>query len=203
MELVKRFPASMVSIKGVSHRVVFFREVSLDPHARYFFSLHVQQDNLMVVETSAAISISVFPQHLHIVIPLGTECRHSSSPASSVRCVFLASRASDPSLHMVFVQRCIVIECVECHNPAPFWLCSCCICRPLCVDKSGGLPTALCDAARPVMPCHATLHTLSQHLFKMLFRLLECHHDLRGRLAHWECDAVEADVIVREVHLFS
>lgn len=33
----------------------------------------------------------------------------------------------------------------------------------------------------------------------MLYRLLECHHDLRGRLAHWKCDAVEADVIVREV----
>lgn len=33
----------------------------------------------------------------------------------------------------------------------------------------------------------------------MLYRLLECNHDLRARLAHRECDAVKADIIVREV----
>lgn len=58
-----------------------------------------------------------------------------------------------------------------------------------------------CDG-RP--PCRAAqLLSLSQHLFKMLYRLLECHHDLRARLAHRECDAVAADVIVREVRRVS
>lgn len=38
-----------------------------------------------------------------------------------------------------------------------------------------------------------------QHLFKVLYRLLECHHDLRTRLGHYEADAVVADEVVREV----
>eukprot|EP00903_Cladosiphon_okamuranus_P009585 g9125.t2 len=45
----------------------------------------------------------------------------------------------------------------------------------------------------------APMVSIKGHLFKMLYRLLECHHDLRARLAHWECDAVMADVIVREM----
>ena len=58
----------------------------------------------------------------------------------------------------------------------------------------------LCDDG-PAFPCRATrlLSLPPQHLFKMLYRLLACHHDLRARLAHRECDAVKADVIVREV----
>ncbi|CAM9668557.1 unnamed protein product [Pylaiella littoralis] len=45
----------------------------------------------------------------------------------------------------------------------------------------------------------APMISIKGHLFKMLYRLLECHHDLRGRLAHWQCDAVEAEAIVREM----
>eukprot|EP00752_Nemacystus_decipiens_P010181 g9072.t3 len=45
----------------------------------------------------------------------------------------------------------------------------------------------------------APMVSIKGHLFKMLYRLLECHHDLRARLGHRECDAVEADVIVREM----
>ncbi|CAM9364638.1 unnamed protein product, partial [Hapterophycus canaliculatus] len=45
----------------------------------------------------------------------------------------------------------------------------------------------------------APMIAVKGHLFKMLYRLLECHHDLRGRLAYWRCDAVEADAVVREM----
>lgn len=39
-----------------------------------------------------------------------------------------------------------------------------------------------------------------QHLFKMLYRLLDFHHDLRDRLAYYEADQAEADAVVREVN---
>ncbi|CAM9895118.1 unnamed protein product [Ectocarpus sp. 12 AP-2014] len=45
----------------------------------------------------------------------------------------------------------------------------------------------------------APMISIKGHLFKMLYRLLECHHDLRARLGHYHCDAMEADVIVREL----
>lgn len=38
-------------------------------------------------------------------------------------------------------------------------------------------------------------------MFKILYRLLEENHDLRGRLAHFEADVAEADSILREVRV--
>lgn len=38
-----------------------------------------------------------------------------------------------------------------------------------------------------------------QHLFKILYRLLDYHHDLRDRLAYYGADAVEANAVIREV----
>ena len=39
----------------------------------------------------------------------------------------------------------------------------------------------------------------AQHLFKILYRLLDYHHDLRDRLAYYGTDAAEANAVIREV----
>lgn len=44
---------------------------------------------------------------------------------------------------------------------------------------------------------------LAQHLFKMMYRLLTCHTDLRDRLAHWAADIEVADAVVNEVRCLS
>lgn len=41
--------------------------------------------------------------------------------------------------------------------------------------------------------------SIKGHLFKMMYRLLMCHHDLRDRLAYWEADAAVAESVVNEI----